>query len=239
MVRGNTLRIVAADDDRGILKIIERVLGLNDFMVFTATNGTEALRLVEQMDPSLVLLDVMMPGMDGIAVCEKIRAHSNVPIIILTGLDEESDATRALEAGADDYVRKPFGANELVARIRAVLRRAQIDVPRAERLEVGPLVLDEAEYQASAGGTELDLSRTEFKLLGFLMRNRGRVLTHDQILERVWGQEYLGSHHVLRVAISRLRQKLEASDVHAIETLSGIGYRFRIDTAGYAAAASA
>jgi DNA-binding response OmpR family regulator len=238
MVRGNTLRIVAADDDRGILKIIERVLGLNDFMVFTATNGTDALRMVDQMDPSLVLLDVMMPGMTGIEVCEKIRSHSNVPVIILTGLDDESDATRALEAGADDYIRKPFGANELVARIRAVLRRAQIDVPRAERIEVGPLIVDEGEYQAFAAGVALDLSRTEFRLLGYLVRNRNRVLTHDQILERVWGAEYLGSHHVLRVAISRLRQKLEASGVQAIETLSGIGYRFRVDTTGYAAASA-
>src|SRR5829696_4313146 len=165
MVRGNTLRIVAADDDRGILKIIERVLALNDFMVFTATNGTDALRMVDQMEPSLVLLDVMMPGMTGIEVCEKIRTHSNVPVIILTGLDDESDATRALEAGADDYIRKPFGANELVARIRAVLRRAQIDVPRAERIEVGPLIVDEGEYQAFAAGVALDLSRTEFRLL--------------------------------------------------------------------------
>lgn len=238
MVRGTTLRIVAADDDRGILKIIERVLGLNDFMVFTASNGADAITLVEQMDPSLVLLDVMMPEMDGISVCETLRARSNVPIIILTGLDEESDATRALEAGADDYVRKPFGANELVARIRAVLRRARIDAPRPERLEVGPLVVDEGDYQATAHGAALDLSRTEFRLLGYLMRNRGRVLTHDQILERVWGAEYLGSHHVLRVAISRLRQKLEACDVHAIETLSGIGYRFRVEPGGYAAASA-
>lgn len=239
MVRGTTLRIVAADDDRGILKIIERVLGLNGFMVFTAANGPDALRMFEQMEPSLIILDVMMPGMTGIEVCERIRARSNVPVIILTGLDDESDATRALEAGADDYVRKPFGANELVARIRAVLRRAQIEVPRAERIEVGPLVVDEAEYQAVANGIELDLSRTEFRLLGYLVRNRNRVLTHDQILERVWGAEYLGSHHVLRVAISRLRQKLEAADVQAIETLSGIGYRFRIDPTAYAAAASA
>jgi len=238
MVRGNTLRIVAADDDRGILKIIERVLGLNGFMVFTAPNGPDALRMVDQMEPALVLLDVMMPGLTGIEVCEKLREYSNVPIIILTGLDDESDATRALEAGADDYIRKPFGANELVARIRAVLRRAQIDVLRAERIEVGPLVVDEGEYHATANGVELDLSRTEFRLLGYLVRNRNRVLTHDQILERVWGAEYLGSHHVLRVAISRLRQKLEASGVQAIETLSGIGYRFRIDAPGYAAASA-
>src|SRR5215216_6263850 len=112
MVRGNAIRIVAADDDRGILKIIERVLGLNEFMVFTASNGIDALRLVEQIEPALVLLDVMMPGMDGIAVCERIRQTSNVPVIILTGLDEESDATRGLQAGADNYVRKPFGADE-------------------------------------------------------------------------------------------------------------------------------
>ena len=239
MAKGNSIRIVAADDDRGILKIIEKVLGLNDFMVFSASNGIEALKLVEQIEPSLVLLDVMMPGLGGIAVCEKIRTTSNVPIIILTGLDDESDATRALQAGADDYVRKPFGANELVARIHAVLRRAQIEVPRAERLEVGPIVVDENEYQAFAGGEPLELSRTEFRLLGYLLRNRNRVLTHDQILERVWGPEYLGSHHVLRVAISRLRQKLEVSGIQAIETLSGIGYRFRVDTADYSRAANA
>jgi DNA-binding response OmpR family regulator len=230
MIRGYQLRILAADDDPGIIKIIDRLLRLNNFMVFTASSGEEALAMVDDIEPSLVILDVMMPpGPDGIQVCETLRHKSNVPIIILTALEDESDATRALEAGADDYIRKPFGANELVARIHTVLRRANIDVPRAERLEVGPVVLDEHEYIATAAGTEMELSRTEFRLLSYMLRNRNRVLTHDQILERVWGAEYLGSHHVLRVAISRLRQKLEAAGVQAIETLSGIGYRFRIN----------
>ncbi len=223
----NRPTILVADDDPSILTIVSRVLQLNGYFVVTAQDGTAALELEHEMQPILAILDVRMPAMDGISVCRRIRDRSDVPVIILTALEDEMDAARALEAGADDYVRKPFGTDELVARVRAVLRRAGNGAPGAARLEAGPLVVDEHQRQVTLLGRELQLSRTEFCLLDFLVRNPNRVLTHDQLLEGVWGREYVGSHHLLRVAVSRLRQKLEGTGGELIETLSGVGYRFR------------
>jgi DNA-binding response OmpR family regulator len=226
-VRSSTQVVLIADDDRGILTIVSRVLQLNGFVPVTAEDGPTALKLFGEVEPALVVLDVRMPLMDGIAVCEKIRASSDTPVVMVTAMEDEADAVRALEAGADDYIRKPFGASELVARIQAVLRRTGHHVRRVERIEAGPLLIDEREHLAAVNGQELMLSKTEFALLAFLARNRNRILTHDHVLERVWGAEYLGSHHVLRVAMSRLRQKLEAAGVDIIETLPGVGYRLR------------
>jgi DNA-binding response OmpR family regulator len=220
-------RVIVADDDPGIRTILTRVLQLNGFEVGAVDNGSDALGLFERDEPTLLILDVRMPGMDGITLCSRIRASSNVPIIILTALEEEADAARALEAGADDYVRKPFGAAELVARVKAILRRSGTERPAREKLSAGPIILDEAEHVCFVNEEELVLSRTEFALLAFLIRNRNRVLTHDHILERVWGPEYVGSHHVLRVAMSRLRQRLEGVDANFIETLLGVGYRLK------------
>lgn len=223
----STPKIVIADDDPGIRTILTRVLQMNGFEVRATESGTGAVHAFEEEEPTLLILDVRMPGMDGISVCSMIRESSDVPIIILTALEDESDAARALEAGADDYIRKPFGASELVARVRAVLRRTQVVSPKPERLQAGTLILDESEKLVMIGEEELILSRTEFALLAFLMRNPNRVLTHDQILERVWGAEYIGSHHVLRVAVSRLRMKLDTSGANSIETLLGVGYRLK------------
>ena len=167
-----------------------------------------------------------MPKMDGISVCRALRSQSDVPIMMLTALEDESDASRGLAAGADDYVRKPFGIDELVARVRALLRRARGD-PGTERLAAGPLVVDEAEHRVLLNDRDVVLSPTEFRLLDHLVRNQSRVLTHDQLLARVWGPEYAGSHHLLRVAVSRLRQKLDGPGVALIETMAGVGYRFR------------
>jgi two-component system OmpR family response regulator len=219
--------ILVADDDPGILRIVSRVLELNGFAVVTCSTGTEALRLIEAEPPVLALLDVRMPELDGISVCEQVRAGSDLPIIIITALEDESDAARALEAGADDYIRKPFGTNELVARVRAVLRRSQSDIQSPELLSVGPLTIDEEQHIVLVQGQEVLLSRTEFSLLDYLARNANRVLTHDQLLEKVWGQDYIGSNHVLRVAMSRLRQRINDVEGTIIETLPGIGYRVR------------
>lgn len=219
--------ILIADDDPDIRTILTRVLQMNGFSVRTTASGLDALKAFEECDPALVILDVMMPGLDGISVCTQLREVSDIPIIILTALEDESDAARALERGADDYIRKPFGASELVARVRTVLRRANSGVSKPERLEAGPIVVDENERLVLVDGEEVILSRTEFALLTFMIRNRNRVLTHDQILERVWGSEYVGSHHVLRVAMSRLRLKLEAAGAALIETLLGVGYRLK------------
>lgn len=219
--------VLVADDDRGVLVVVSRALQSSGFLVFTCGDGQEAVQLFHQLKPSLVILDIKMPGMDGLAACRVIRSQSDVPIVMLTVLTHESDAARALEMGADDYVRKPFGLDEFMARIKAVLRRTGGAAPGAERLVVGSLVVDEREHQVLLNGTEFLLSRTEFNLLAYLVRNQSRILSHDQILERVWGPEYVGAHQVLRVTMSRLRQKLGSGDAPLIETLSGIGYRLK------------
>jgi two-component system, OmpR family, KDP operon response regulator KdpE len=225
--RGSLL-ILAADDDPAIRKIVSRVLELNDFSVVTCVNGAEALRVFAEEEPALVILDVRMPEVDGLTVCQEIRAESSVPIIMLTGMEDESQAAAALELGADDYIRKPFGTHELLARVRAILRRSGSETtPDSGVLTCGEITVDVAEHTVHCREEEVSLTRTEFSLLVYLLSNQSRVLTHDQILEKVWGPDYIGSHHVLRVCISRLRQKFaDASDL-AIEALSGVGYRLR------------
>jgi DNA-binding response OmpR family regulator len=222
----NQLKVLIADDDPAIRKILTRVLELNDYAVVATTNGSEALQAFENEGPQLVILDIRMPEIDGITVCSQIREDSNVPIIILTSLEDESDAAKALEAGADDYIRKPFGANELIARLRAVMRRTMPGQAPAQVLRYGDIVVDPDEHLATLQGEEVKLSRTEFGLLAYLLRNLNRVLTHDQILESVWGPDYVGSHHVLRVCISRLKQRFPEAALN-IESLAGIGYRVR------------
>jgi two-component system response regulator RegX3 len=205
---------------------VSRLLELNGFIPLVATNGNDALRLFDEADPALVILDVIMPGKTGLDVCREIRARSDAPVIMLTALDDEAEAARALREGADDYVRKPFGARELMARIQAVLRRAGAQAAAgAQRLEAGRLVIDEAGHTVLVDGREVLLSKTEFAVLAYLMRNKDRVLTHDQMLERVWGPDYTGSNHVLQVAISRLRQKID--NAVQIEAVAGVGYRLR------------
>jgi two-component system KDP operon response regulator KdpE len=142
-------------------------------------------------------------------------------------MSAEAEAARALEAGADDYIRKPFGATEFLARVRAALRRARPGDSRGERLSAGPITLDEAQHEVVVGERAISLSRTEFAILAFMLRGKGRVLTHDQVLTAVWGPEFAGSHHLLRVSMSRLRKKLGLQGSEQIETLSGVGYRIR------------
>jgi DNA-binding response OmpR family regulator len=225
--RGRFL-IVAADDDPAIRKIVSRVLELNDFAVISCANGAEALRAFADEEPDLVILDVKMPEVDGLTVCQEIRAESKVPIIMLTGMEDESQAAAALELGADDYIRKPFGTNELLARVRAILRRSGVDAePESGILTCGAIKVNIGEHTVFCGETEINLTRTEFSLLVYLLSNQNRILTHDQILEKVWGPDYIGSHHVLRVCISRLRQRFAEGNALAIEALSGVGYRLR------------
>ena len=225
--RGSLL-ILVADDDPAIRKIVGRVLELNDFSVVTCVNGAEALRVFAEEEPALVILDVKMPEVDGLTVCQQIRAESSLPIIMLTGIDDESQAAAALELGADDYIRKPFGTNELLARVRALLRRGGSEtMPDSGVLVYGEITADVAEHTVQCKGREVSLTRTEFSLLVYLLSNQNRVLTHDQILEKVWGPDYIGSHHVLRVCLSRLRQKFDDASDLAIEALSGVGYRLR------------
>jgi DNA-binding response OmpR family regulator len=220
--------ILTADDDPAIRKIVSRVLELNDFAVISCANGAEALSAFADDEPCLVILDVKMPEVDGLTVCREIRAESSVPIIMLTGMEDESDAAAALELGADDYIRKPFGTNELMARVRAILRRSGAEVlPDSGVLTCGDITADVGEHTVHYHEVEVSLTRTEFNLLVYLLSNQNRVLTHDQILEKVWGADYIGSHHVLRVCMSRLRQKFGDAESLPIEALSGVGYRLR------------
>jgi DNA-binding response OmpR family regulator len=216
--------VIVCDADPPVLAAVSRILQLNGYFVVSCSDGETALRLFDELAPSLLISNLRMPRMDGITLTLRVRERSNMPILILTSVAEEEEAARALEAGADDYVRKPFGAVELLARVRAVIRRRSPVAPQ-ERLSNGVITLDEGMHQVFVNDREVSLSRTEFALLELLLSTRGRVLTHDQMLTAVWGPEFGGSHHLLRVSMSRLRKKLGPEGSQQIESIPGVGYR--------------
>ncbi|MCD6453481.1 MAG: response regulator transcription factor [Dehalococcoidales bacterium] len=219
--------ILVVDDDVHILRMMRQVLEMEGYRVFQATNGEAALNIFDEATPDLVLLDVIMPGLDGYTVCQRIREFSPIPIIIVTVLGEEAEKIKGLEAGADDYVTKPFSIKELVTRVKAVLRRTKLWDERPEpSFHYQDLKIDFARHRVTLRGQEVDLTATEHRLLSYLARNAGRVTTPNQILEKVWGEEYLGEFHLLRVNIARLRHKLNdnARNPQYILTKPGIGY---------------
>jgi len=223
-------RILVVDDDAGLQKLVRVNLEARDYEVIGALDGEAGLRMFEEKDPALVILDVVMPGIDGFETCRRIRGMSDVPIIMLTAKDQEEDVVRGLESGADDYVTKPFGVEVLVARVRAVLRRTKFpeEMPQPSFVS-GELVVDFERHEVILAGTEVPLTATEYKILALLARNAGRVITQDQLLENIWGWEYRGERHILQVAIARLRQKI-GDDPHNpkyIVTKIGIGYSLR------------
>jgi DNA-binding response OmpR family regulator len=220
--------ILVVDDEPSIQHFIKRNLELRSFRVSLAINGLEALAQFEQANFSLIILDIMMPGMDGLEVCRRIRQRSTVPIIILTALDEETDKIAALDQGADDYLTKPFGVGELMARVKAVLRRNHwADEPTSLGTQrFGELEIDFEQRRVWKAGTLVKLSPTEFALLQELALNPGKIFTHEALLRRVWGTEYRSESEYLRVYIGRLRRKLEndpARPTHIL-TEAGIGY---------------
>jgi two-component system KDP operon response regulator KdpE len=223
-------RILVAEDEAALRDFLSRNLRIRGFEVLEASNGLEAVALWEREDPHLLILDIMMPRMDGLEVCRRVREHSVVPIIVLTALDAEGDKVTALDLGADDYLTKPFGVEELLARMRAVLRRTQSEtMPLAGILkQFGDLEIDLAGHVVRLRGVEVRLSPTEFSLLGQLITNPGKVLTHRLLLQRIWGPEYGAEAVYLRVYINRLRQKLETDPANPryILTEPGVGYRF-------------
>jgi DNA-binding response OmpR family regulator len=225
--------IVVADDDPQILKLVTRNLQLEGYATHAATNGQEALEAVQTAQPDAVLLDVMMPKLDGFAVCQQVRTFSTVPIIMITARGNDQDKVRGLDLGADDYLTKPFSVDELLARVRAVLRRADYrqatqTAELAAPLTLGDITLDPAQHRVTRGTEEINLTPTEYALCLYLAQNAGRVLTQNMLLEHVWGAEYTGEHHMLQVNINRLRRKLEldATQPHYILTKSGVGYLF-------------
>jgi two-component system response regulator RegX3 len=195
-----------------------------------AEDGNEALAKFEKSGADLLLLDLMLPGMNGTEVCRQIRASSNVPIIMLTAKDDEVDVVVGLELGADDYITKPYVKQVLLARIRAVLRRgADFARPQSESavVEVGPIKLDTERHLVTFGGNSIAMPLKEFELLEYLMRNSGRVLTRDQLIDRIWGSDYVGDTKTLDVHIKRLRSKFEKDPANPefIQTVRGLGYK--------------
>lgn len=221
-------RILIADDEPRYLRLLEANLRTEGYEVVTAQDGLQALEVFSNQPIDLVLLDVMMPRLDGFSTCQRLREFSNVPIIILTAKGEEQDRVRGLDLGADDYMVKPFSATELLARVRAVLRRTQILVePGQERFFIhGTLKIDFARAEVWSGETPVSLSATEYRVLLQFAHNVGNILTSEDLLSSVWGPEYKSDKEILWVSIARLRQKLE-DDAHNpkhIVTRSGLGY---------------
>ena len=220
-------RILIVDDEPRYLRLLEANLKTKEYEVFTATDGEEALESFSANPVDLILLDVMLPGMDGFAVCQRIRQFSNVPIIMLTAKGEEHDRVRGLDVGADDYLIKPFSVMELLARVRAVLRRAQVTETGQNRFFThGNLRIDFARAEVWLGEQPVYLSATEYRLLLQFTHNIGKVLSAEELLTGVWGPEYRNDKEILWVTIARLRQKVE-DDPHMpkhIATRSGLGY---------------
>lgn len=215
------------DDDVRMLRMMQRTLELEGYRVRTASDGEAALAICDEENPDLVLLDIIMPGMDGYAVCQNIREFSQIPIIMVTAKDNNEEKVAGLDTGADDYITKPFSANELAARVRAVLRRTKLWDERPEpAFRSGDLVIDFAQRRVTLDGQEVNLTATEYRILSYLARNVDRIVTPDQILERVWDRDYTGETHLLQVNVARLRQKLRDNPKNPryILTRSGIGY---------------
>lgn len=226
-------RILVAEDEIPLRDFISRNLRARGYTVLEAGNGLEAMALWETESPHLLVLDIMMPRLDGLEVCRRIRERSTAPIIVLTALDAESDKVAALDLGADDYLTKPFGVEELLARVRAALRRSDWvsqTTPRPEPgvRHFGTLAIDLDGHVVSRDGVEVRLTPTEFALLAQLVTHAGKVLTHRQLLQRVWGEEYGTEAEYLRVYMGRLRRKIEddAANPRYILTEPGVGYRF-------------
>ncbi len=224
-------RVLVVEDEESFSEAIAFMLGKEGFAVTIAETGTKALEVFEKQGADLILLDLMLPGMSGTEVCRTIRQKSNVPIIMVTAKADEVDKIVGLEIGADDYVTKPFSSRELVARIRAVLRR-HVDVFEETVdtgvLTVGPVSMDIERHIVTVRGEKIALPLKEFDLLELLMRNSGRVLTRGQIIDRIWGSNYVGDTKTLDVHIKRLRSKVEADPAEPVHllTVRGLGYKF-------------
>lgn len=222
--------VLVVDDEPRILDIIRLTLERAGFDVFEAEDGYTALEKARQIIPDIVLLDLMLPDMDGYEVLKEIRSVSNVPVIILTVKADEADKVRGLELGADDYITKPFGHRELVSRIKAVLRRAEVGAPTGNgQIRVDDnLTVDFDKREVLVRGERIRLRPTEYRLLNHLMNSSGKLLTHDALLSRVWGREYRDDTQLLRLYITYLRQKIEPDPSHPKYIINerGLGYRF-------------
>ena len=221
--------ILVVDDEQEIVRGLKRGQSAHGYHVLTADNGEKAINVISQQRPDLLLLDLLLPGMSGLEVCRRVRASSNIPIIVLSVKDTERDKVEALDLGADDYVAKPFGMNEVLARVRVALRRlAQPSSGAAPRFQAGPLSVDFAQRRVLLNGQEVAITPTEYDLLKVFILHRGKILTRQQILNEVWGAATHNRTHSLHVYIAQLRQKIEPDPRHPrfILTIPGVGYRF-------------
>ena len=225
--------VLVVEDEENLLEALRYNLEREGYLVHTATDGGEGLELARKLKPSLVLLDIMLPTLDGFEICRILRRESEVPILLLTAKGEEVDRVVGLELGADDYITKPFSIRELVARVRNTLRRtryleeSQLASDEEQSYRTGSLEIDLNSHEARLAGQPLSLKPKEFDLLALLVANKGRAFTRDQILEKVWGYDYIGQTRTVDVYISWLREKLQADPTTArsIVTIRGVGYR--------------
>jgi two-component system alkaline phosphatase synthesis response regulator PhoP len=221
-------RILVVDDEPTILDTVRAYLEQEGYTIRIARDGSTALNLTQTFRPDLVVLDIMLPGMDGLEVLRRLRQGSKVYVLMLTAKAEETDKIVGLTMGADDYMTKPFSPRELVARVKAILRRERGNGPAEPTLTFAHLRIDPSGHQVWKDGERLDLTATEFDLLYALARHRGRVLSRDQLIEQVWGYDYYGDERVVDVHIGRLRKKVEddPANPQLIVTVRGVGYRF-------------
>lgn len=227
--RQEPVRVLLVDDDRDLLISLSRGLSLRGFEVNASETPGAAMPLLEASWPQIVLLDVAMPGMDGVTFCRVIRTTSSVPILMLTARDAIEDRVRGLESGADDYLVKPFDLAELVARIHALLRRARDERPELPALAFEDIRLDRATWEASRGGQPLELTATEFQILASLMASPGVVLSRETLLHQVWGDTDAASSNVVDAHVANLRRKLEAAGARVIQTVRRAGYKLQAE----------
>lgn len=230
-------QVLIVEDEEALAEPLAFLLKKEGFGVHLAADGPTALQIFESEHVDIVLLDLMLPGMSGTEVCRQLRQTSSVPVIMVTARDSEIDKVVGLELGADDYVTKPYFARELIARIRAVLRRGQDNQPQeaggdADVLREGRVIMDVERHIVTVGGEQVPMPLKEFDLLEYLMRNSGRVLTRGQLIDRVWGADYVGDTKTLDVHIKRLRSKIEPnpSRPEVLMTVRGLGYKFEADS---------
>jgi two-component system, OmpR family, alkaline phosphatase synthesis response regulator PhoP len=224
-------KILVIDDELNIVELLKYNLNSNGYKVFYALNGRDGLNLADENKPDLILLDVMLPEMDGFDVCKEMKKNKNIeniPIIMLTAKGDEFDKILGLELGAEDYITKPFSVRELLARIKVVLRR-NIKEDTSDVINIGELTIYLDKHEVIKAGVKLELTLKEFELLRLLITNKGRVLTRDFLLDKIWGYEYYGETRTVDVHVRHLRQKIEYDDSNPtyIETVRGIGYKFK------------
>jgi two-component system response regulator RegX3 len=227
-MKSEMTKILLIEDEDSIRESVAFLLEKEGFEVIQDENGLDGLKKFQENPTDLVLLDLMLPGMDGLEVCKQIRKISNVPLIMLTAKDTELDKVLGLELGADDYVTKPFSGRELIARVKALLRRVNEPLPDSTPTDSGEVKIDPIQHKVIVRGEEVKLPLKEFDLLHYLSQNPGRVLTRNQLIDRVWGSDYFGDTKTLDVHIKRIRAKIEKdpNNPEIIETIRGLGYKF-------------